>query len=386
MLVRRRCWNSAELLLFLLQQPAALSQLCAFCSPDKRKESPDLCYGDFSRTILIPVRSGSGAASALPEPWALAGCRMGRTGLLFALLLLCDICWGQDLTPRAYVVTPIHTNAVILTYSYFKGGVLFDPTIPVTDVQSEANLSALSIFHTFSFFGRSASFTATLPYSVARLRGMVTGAPTAGEIHRSGLLDGAFRLSVNLRGGPAMDVKEYARWRQKTLLGASLTLVTPTGQYDPARLINQGSNRWAFKPEIGLSRRFGHWLFDAYGAVWFFTANPEFFSHNVISPGTNTRAEAPIAACESHVSYDLKPRFWTSLDINFWTGGRTSINGVTNVGTLQRSSRIGGTISVPVSSHQALKFSYSNGAYIRYGGNYQNLSVAWQYSWQGRQN
>jgi len=74
------------------------------------------------------------------------------------------------------------------------------------------------------------------------------------------------------------------------------------------------------------------------------------------------------------------------LDINFWTGGRTSINGVTNVGTLQRSSRIGGTISVPVSSHQALKFSYSNGAYIRYGGDYQNVSVAWQYSWQGRPN
>lgn len=322
----------------------------------------------------------------LPQSWALSGLRMGPTGLLFALLLLCDLCCGQDLTPRAYVITPIHTNAVILTYGYFNGTVLFDPTIPVTNVTSETNLSALSVFHTFNFFGRSASFTATLPYSVGRLRGMVTGAPTEGEIRRSGLLDATFRASVNLKGGRAMDVKEYARWRQKTLLGASLTLVTPTGQYDPTRLINQGSNRWAFKPEIGLSRRVGHWIFDAYGAAWFFTENPEFFSHNAFSPGTNSRTESPVGAGESHISYDFKPRLWTSLDINFWTGGQTSINGVKNVASLQKSSRIGGTISVPVSTHQALKFSYSNGAYVRYGGDYQNVSVAWQYSWHGRPN
>jgi hypothetical protein len=28
--------------------------------------------------------------------------------------------------------------------------------------------------------------------------------------------------------------------------------------------------------------------------------------------------------------------------------------------------------------------SYSNGTCIRFGGNYQNVSVAWQYSWLGR--
>jgi hypothetical protein len=42
------------------------------------------------------------------------------------------------------------------------------------------------------------------------------------------------------------------------------------------------------------------------------------------------------------------------------------------------------TISIPTSKHQSLKFSYSNGTCIRFGGNYQNVSVAWQYSWLGR--
>ena len=61
----------------------------------------------------------------------------------------------------------------------------------------------------------------------------------------------------------------------------------------------------------------------------------------------------------------------------------TSLSGVPNVKTTERNSRIGATASIPISKHQSLKFSYNNGAYIYYGGNFQNVSVAWQYSWIG---
>ena len=40
--------------------------------------------------------------------------------------------------------------------------------------------------------------------------------------------------------------------------------------------------------------------------------------------------------------------------------------------------RIGATAAVPISKHQSLKISYNNGAYTNYGGNYQNISLAWQ--------
>ena len=105
---------------------------------------------------------------------------------------------------------------------------------------------------------------------------------TGAEAHayRSGLLDSAFRFSVNLKGGPAMDLQDSSKWKQKTLVGASIKVVAPTGQYDPTKLLNYGANRWAFKTELGLSQRWGHWLLDTYGAVWFFTTNPEFFSHS----------------------------------------------------------------------------------------------------------
>ena len=302
------------------------------------------------------------------------------------LFLLPGICSAQDLAPRAYVIVPIHTNAVILSYSYLSGGILFDQSIPITNVSTQINMSAISVFHTMNFFGRSASVTATLPYGVGNFQGMVTGSGRQGKLYRSGLLDSTFRFSVNLKGGPAMDLKDFAKWKQKTLLGASFTLVAPTGQYDSTRLINQGSNRWAFKPELGFSRRFGHWLFDSYGSVWFFTTNPEFFSRNAFVSGVNTKSESPVFGFEGHVSYDVKPRLWTSLDVNFWTGGQSSINGIENSATLQRSSRIGGTLSVPINNHQSMKVAYSNGAYVRYGGDYQSVSFGWQYSWYGRPN
>src|SRR5215831_11238854 len=79
-----------------------------------------------------------------------------------------------------------------LTYSYLNGGVLFNPTIPVTNATSQTNVGVISLFHTLSFFGRSASLTASLPYGAGQFQGMVTGALTEGKVYRSGLLDARF--------------------------------------------------------------------------------------------------------------------------------------------------------------------------------------------------
>jgi Putative MetA-pathway of phenol degradation len=289
---------------------------------------------------------------------------------------------GQDLAPRAYVITPVHWNAITLQYSYNAGSLQFDGAIPVTGATANISTPAITYYHALNFFGRSANIIASLPYGVGNLQGHVLGAE--GHLYRSGLLDSVYRFSVNLKGGPAMPPQEFMKWRQKMLIGVSLKVVAPTGQYDPMKLINWGNNRWAFKPEIGYSQRWGHWVVDAYGGAWFTTTNPEFFSHNHYVPGTQSQTENPVAVFEGHLSYDFKLRLWVSLDGNFWYGGVTSLNGVPNHKTLQEDSRIGATAAIPITKHQSLKFSYNNGAYINYGGNYQSVSVAWQYSWIGR--
>ena len=88
-------------------------------------------------------------------------------------------------------------------------------------------------------------------------------------------------------------------------------------------------------------------------------------------------------AIESHLGYYVRPRLWASLDANFWGGGRSAINGVEKE-DMQKASRLGVTMSVPVRRRQSLKLSFSRGAYVSIGGSYQTVSAAWQYSWLGK--
>jgi hypothetical protein len=268
--------------------------------------------------------------------------------------------FSQDLTPRAYLITPVGSNAVTVNYSYFTGSVFTDPTVPITNFQAEFAIQTLSYYHSSSLFGRSANAVVALPYAFGR----------------SGLADLRARFSLNLLGGPAMHPKEFFAWKERSVLGVSLTIVAPTGQYDPVKLINPGLNRWALKPELGFSKRWRRWSLDMYGGAWFSSANDRYF------PGDSTRKQAPIEAVEFHWTYYLNPRFWASADVNYWLGGRTTLDGSRNF-DYQRNSRVGGTIVLPVTPHQSLKLAYSGGARIAVGGNFHVVSMAWQYAWIG---
>jgi hypothetical protein len=285
---------------------------------------------------------------------------------------------AQDLAPRAYIITPVHANAITLTWSFYDGGINLSGSIPITGATGTYSVPTVSLYHAFSFFGRSANVTASLPYGVGTFSGNVLG--TNKSVYRSGLVDFTARFSVNLMGGPALEPQEFAKWKQKRILGASLKIVAPTGQYSPTKLINWGINRWAFKPELGYSERWGHWILDGYAGVWFYTTNPSYYD----IPEPKPQTEEPIGSFEGHLSYSLKGRAWASLDGNFWSGGVTALNSIRSLDTKQTSSRVGGTVSLPFTKHQSVKVAYSHGTYIRFGGDYSNLQVAWQYSWIGR--
>jgi hypothetical protein len=298
---------------------------------------------------------------------------------LAATCLLPALGLGQDLAPRAYGITPKGGNAITITWAAYNGGLDFNGAVPITDAKGTYYVPILSYYHAFSLFGRSANFTGSLPYAVGNFQGQLLG--EAKQIYRSGLLDASFRFAVNLIGAPAMAPREFAKWKQKTLLGASVRVIAPTGQYDPGKLVNWGINRWAFKPEVGYSRRWGNWVLDGAGGAWFYTANGAYYS----PPNPVPQTQKPIGSLEGHISRDFgKLRSWVSLDGNYWFGGITSLNGISNPDTRQTSSRIGATASLPFTRHQSVKISFSTGTYIRFGGNYNNVSVAWQYSWIGK--
>ena len=312
------------------------------------------------------------------------GHKLCDAAILVWLVLRVSAASAQDLAPRAYLITPVHSNAITMTYSNYRGDLLFDGAVPITGSTANVGTFVVTYTHSLHVFGRSANLSVSFPYGVGHFRGNVTGTQT--DAYRSGAFDSAYRFAVNILGGPAMKLPDFRQWHQRTLLGFSVKLVAPTGQYDPAKLINLGANRWALKPEIGFSRRLGNWLIDSYGAVWLYTPNRDFLRMTGASTEPNSQKQRPIFAFEGHLSYDISPRLWASLDGNFWAGGRTSLNGVENPKTQQHNSRLGVTLSVPLSKRQSVKFGYNQGAYVRYGGNYQTVSLAWQYSWVGTPN
>jgi hypothetical protein len=299
---------------------------------------------------------------------------------LLIAVLAPALCSAQDLTPRAYLLLPVESNAVIVTYAFSDGELLFDPTVPIEDAVGTIHAPVASYFYAFDFFGRSANITGSVPYLIGDFSGTVLGLDRA--VRRQGFADLPIRFAVNLVGGPALAAPEFIkRPPPRTTLGASVKVIAPTGQYNPEFAINIGTNRWSFKPEIGFTRHAGPMTLDMYAGVWFFTTNDHYFTAAGAAP--NTRTQEPIGAFEFHISYDVRPRLWISADINYWRGGKASINGVRNNSTLQANSRFGVTGSVPLTRHQAVKVSYSDGVVVRIGGNYKILSMAWQYSWLG---
>jgi hypothetical protein len=305
----------------------------------------------------------------------------GHIVLLLTLVCAARSVPAQELNPRAYLITPVGTNTLNLGYSHLEGNPDLSGATPLTDAYGRVDVAALGYYRALDFFGRSANVAVAIPYALGEFSGTVVDVPR--HITRSGFLDSSLRLAVNVIGAPAMKPTEFSTWRQEILLGVSLKIVAPTGQYDPTELVNLGTNRWAFKPEIGYSQRWNHWVLDGYAAVWFFTTNPEFFSHNQYVPGVQSKAQSPVAAFETHLSYDVRPRLWISLDANFWSGGESSVNGVANRATYQKNSRVGVTASIPISAHNSIRLSYSDGAYVRFGGSYRTLSLSWQYGWLG---
>lgn len=300
--------------------------------------------------------------------------RIALWGVISVALM--SVARGQDLAPRAYIVTPVRSNAITFTWSNYRGNLNLNGAVPITDARGTYNVPVLSYFRSFGFLGRSASVSASVPYGFGNFEGELNG--TQKEAYRSGMFDSTVRFAVNLRGGPAMHVKEFLKWKQKWLIGASVKVVIPTGQYDPLKVVNWGINRWAVKPEIAFSKRRGNWIIDAYGGVWFYTDNPEAYA----GATPQVQSQNAIGAFEGHLSYDFPKRgSWASLDGNFWFGGITTLAGVENSATRQTSSRIGGTVSYPLTRHQSVKVAYSAGTYVRFGGDYRNLQVAWQYSW-----
>ena len=278
---------------------------------------------------------------------------------------------AQQLEPRAYAAAPVGVSFFGVAYFYSSGGVSLDPSIPIENVVARIQTAVPFYSRTFELFGKLASVGVAAPFAHADMHGDVQ--EQARAIDRTGFGDPAFRFAINLMGPPALTPKEFAARKPETTIGASIVVTAPVGQYDPAKLINLGSNRWAFKPEMGLSHPLGNWDLELYAGAWLFTANDNFY-------GGQVRRQDPLYTTQAHVVYSFRQRLWLALDYTYYAGGSTTLNGQKK-SDRQANSRTGVTLAVPVTRQQSLKFTWARGVTTRIGDNYDTIGFAWQFLW-----
>ena len=279
---------------------------------------------------------------------------------------------AQQMEPRSYANAPIGLNFLIAGYQYSWGDVFVDPSLPIKNADAKVNTILLGYSRVLDFWGQSGTLAVLVPYAFLSANGDVEG--EAKSVTRTGFGDLGLRWAVNLLGAPALSLDEFHDYRQDTIVGASLAVTAPTGQYDDAKLVNIGSNRWTFKPEVGVSKALGEWILEADAAVTFYTDNNDFF------PGSNVRHQDPLYALQAHVIYTFNPKLWGALDATYYFGGRTSVNGTVNQ-DLQSNTRWGATLSQSIDVRNSIKLYFNSGVYARTGTDFTSVGIAWQYRW-----
>ena len=278
---------------------------------------------------------------------------------------------AQELEPGAYWPIPVGMNILTAANTINFGDVAFDPAAPIDEASATINTTAIVYTRVFSLAGRTANVGFVLPIVTGHVEGLYLGEPA--EVDRFGLGDPRIRFAFNLYGAPAMTPQAYAGYQQGRIVGISLTVAPPLGEYDSSKLINLGTNRWSFKPEVGYSHSRGPWVLEGMAGVWLFTDNTDFF-------GGATREQRPITNLQFHLTYRFNRTTWLAGDANFFVGGRTTIRGKQNI-DLQKNSRIGATFSRAIRRGHAIRLSVSRGAYTTIGADFTAIGIGYNYAW-----
>ncbi len=276
---------------------------------------------------------------------------------------------AQELSPRAYWPAPVGTKLLVVGYQYASGDIVTDPSLPVTGVDSQIHTGLLAYQQTLDVAGRTSNVQVELPYTSGTTTGTYLGQDARADV--SGAGDLAVTFAINLSGAPAMDRAAFREFlgAPSPVLGVSLKLVAPTGQYDPDKLINIGTNRWAGRLQLGYIYPLGRgWALEGAVGAWVFQDNDDFL-------GT-TREQNWITSVELHCVKVFRSGVWTSADVNYYTGGRTTIGGDIKA-DFQRNSRLGFTVAYPFARRHVVKLGMSSGVLTESGGDFLKLMLTY---------
>jgi hypothetical protein len=240
----------------------------------------------------------------------------------------------------------------------------------IEDAEVELHSAVLAYVRTLNLWGRSGKFDIILPYTWASGSAKLLGQSHTREV--SGLGDPRLRFSMLLYGGPALSLEEFRDYEPDVIIGTSLEVTPPLGQYESDKLVNIGTHRWSFKPELGVSKTWGPVTLELASGIRFYTDNNDFLDGHTLQL-------SPVYSVQGHLIYSITPGIWLGFDALYYTGARATVDGKT--GERLENARIGLTLALPVNRYNSVKLYGSTNVYSKTAAVLDILGIAWQLRW-----
>jgi hypothetical protein len=241
----------------------------------------------------------------------------------FVALWLSSPLSAQEVEIRRWNHLPIDENFVTANYAHTNGDIAVDPVLLLDNVSVATDTWLLGYIRTFDLFDKTARVEIRQPWQAGLWKGLLDGIPA--KTNREGFPDTFARFAVNLVGAPPLKGKAYADYRAatqvETIVGVALGVQLPTGQYFEDKLINLGSNRFTFRPQIGVHQQYYNWSFEGTGTAYIYTDNTSFFNGNLLQ-------QDPYYTMDGSVEYKFQSGIWASLGAGVGVGGQSSVSGV----------------------------------------------------------
>jgi hypothetical protein len=293
-------------------------------------------------------------------------------GAVFGIVGCPGLLQAQFTDPRTYSNGPVGLNQLTLGYGYARANASLDPSLVIQGAKLDLNAGSLDYLRSVSFFRRFAWVEATVP--IAGLNGAVTGTPIQGSVIGTG--DSSYMFGTLLKGGPALGPQEFSSYVPTNTFGISLTITAPTGLYDANKILNLGSNRWSFKPEIAFTHPFGpnhNWEVDSYANAYFYTNNTSYRGREILR-------QEPLTGFEGHLSYSFTDSVWASVDARYAFRGDTAVNG-SDQQSSQQYITVGSEVNVSLSPAHSLLFLFAKAVLYQNAPDAKAVTIKYIYTW-----
>ena len=276
---------------------------------------------------------------------------------MLGVATLCPMQVLAQVPARFYWKTLSGGNALPVIFNSMSGNTNpFDPSHLVTaGANFDATMALAGFAHTYTLFGRSAMGAILLP--MGNLSSTTTvGGVSSTETSR-GFGDPMLEFVINLVGFKAQEnIPDTARYEPGFSLDLLADLALPIGEYDSSQSVNLGQNRWYGRIGAPMIWQLGPWVpgrrttLELLPAVWLFGNNDDFVSQ--------TLKTKPMFQLDAHLTRDFTESLWGSLDMTWYKGNGSAINGV-DVGKLNNVG-VGFTVGYTINQNLNLTLGYKS--------------------------